>query len=63
MIDIRKFQDAAKTIPAKAGVGTLMGFRSAFNYCVWTHKENSTDVPFTWNQCFKGYFGGLKNGE
>ena len=60
---IRNYVDAEKKIPAKAGVGTLLGFRSAFNYYVWTHKENSTGVPFAWNQCFKAYFGGLKNGE
>ena len=60
---IRKYQDAARKIPAKAGTGTLLGFRSAFNYYVWTDKENSTGVPWAWNQCFRGYFGGLKNGE
>ena len=60
---IRKFQDAAKTIPAKASVGTLMGFRSAFNYYVWTERDSSTGIPYEWNQCLKGCFQGLKNGE
>ena len=60
---IRNFQDEAKTIPAKAGVGTLMGFRSAFNYYVWTRHSNSGGVPLEWLASLKSYFQGLKNRE
>ena len=60
---IRKFLDEEKKIPAKAGVGTLLGFRSAFNYYVWTRKEDSLGIPYAWNACLRGYFQGLKNRE
>ena len=57
---IRKYQDAERKIPAKAGLGTLFEFRSAFNYFVWVHRDS---VPYEWNQCLKPYLQGLKNGE
>ena len=50
--------------PARASVGTLMGFRSAFNYFVWTHEmDNATGPPYEWLACLKSYYAGLKNSK
>ena len=50
--------------PLPARVGSLTGYRSAFNYYVWTKDlDHPIGTPPAWLGCLKDYYTGLKNTE
>ena len=47
--------------PAKAKLGTLLGYRTSFGYYVWAKDvEGSLGIPPQWHAGLKSYFAGLK---
>ena len=47
--------------PARAKIGSLRGYRSAFAWFVWTRRARP--VPAEWDQQMRGYFRGLNRAE
>ncbi len=47
--------------PARAKIGTLRGYRSAFSWWVWTNRSKA--VPAQWDQEMKQYFKSLGSEE